>query len=80
MHTVFLHFSAARTLETLIRLSTAHARVCLRNEIIEKDVEAAIRILNFALYQVIPKTRTTHISEYHTYCTSKVLRSRAGFP
>ncbi|KAJ3677518.1 hypothetical protein LUZ60_003242 [Juncus effusus] len=40
----------ARTLETIIRLSTAHAKMKLRNEVLKSDVEAALEILNFAIY------------------------------
>ncbi|KAH0459614.1 hypothetical protein IEQ34_012428 [Dendrobium chrysotoxum] len=40
----------ARTLETIIRLSTAHAKLKLRNEVLKGDVEAALMVLNFAIY------------------------------
>ncbi|KAM0947007.1 putative DNA helicase [Dioscorea sansibarensis] len=40
----------ARTLETIIRLSTAHAKMKLRNEVLKVDVEAALQVLNFAIY------------------------------
>ncbi|KAJ1702395.1 hypothetical protein LUZ63_002174 [Rhynchospora breviuscula] len=40
----------ARTLETMIRLSTAHAKMKLRKEVLKSDVEAALQILNFAIY------------------------------
>ncbi|ERN03397.1 hypothetical protein AMTRI_Chr02g261900 [Amborella trichopoda] len=40
----------ARTLETIIRLSTAHAKLKLRNEVLQVDVEAALKVLNFAIY------------------------------
>ncbi|CAL9039492.1 DNA replication licensing factor MCM3 [Musa acuminata AAA Group] len=40
----------ARTLETMIRLSTAHAKLKLRNEVLKTDVEAALQVLNFAIY------------------------------
>ncbi|XP_078162646.1 minichromosome maintenance (MCM2/3/5) family protein isoform X2 [Carex rostrata] len=40
----------ARTLETIIRLSTAHAKMKLRKEVLKSDVEAALQILNFAIY------------------------------
>ncbi|XP_072973040.1 DNA replication licensing factor MCM3 [Typha angustifolia] len=40
----------ARTLETIIRLSTAHAKMRLRNEVLKADVEAALQVLNFAIY------------------------------
>ncbi|KAJ3168779.1 MCM DNA helicase complex subunit [Irineochytrium annulatum] len=41
----------ARTLETLIRLSSAHAKSRLSSRVEEDDVEVAAEILGFALYQ-----------------------------
>ncbi|XP_047315273.1 DNA replication licensing factor MCM3 homolog 2 [Impatiens glandulifera] len=40
----------ARTLETIIRLSTAHAKLKLSRQVLKSDVEAALKILNFAIY------------------------------
>ncbi|KAH9292631.1 hypothetical protein KI387_042176, partial [Taxus chinensis] len=40
----------ARTLETIIRLSTAHAKMKLRNQVLKSDVESALKVLNFAIY------------------------------
>ncbi|XP_075523240.1 DNA replication licensing factor MCM3 homolog 2 [Primulina tabacum] len=40
----------ARTLETIIRLSTAHAKLKLRRQVLKFDVEAALQVLNFAIY------------------------------
>ncbi|KAM3404739.1 hypothetical protein ACQJBY_007690 [Aegilops geniculata] len=40
----------ARTLETIIRLSTAHAKMKLRHEVLKIDVEAALQVLNFAIF------------------------------
>ncbi|KAL3002935.1 hypothetical protein AAZX31_08G081800 [Glycine max] len=40
----------ARTLETIIRLSTAHAKLKLSREVSKSDVEAALKVLNFAIY------------------------------
>ncbi|XP_068666025.1 DNA replication licensing factor MCM3 isoform X1 [Aristolochia californica] len=40
----------ARTLETIIRLSTAHAKLKLSNKVSKTDVEAALKVLNFAIY------------------------------
>ncbi|CAI9087943.1 OLC1v1022151C1 [Oldenlandia corymbosa var. corymbosa] len=40
----------ARTLETIIRLSTAHAKLKLRRQVVKSDVDAALQILNFAIY------------------------------
>ncbi|GAA0185428.1 DNA metabolism protein [Lithospermum erythrorhizon] len=40
----------ARTLETIIRLSTAYAKLKLRRQVLKSDVEAALQVLNFAIY------------------------------
>nr|DAD37486.1 TPA_asm: hypothetical protein HUJ06_008127 [Nelumbo nucifera] len=40
----------ARTLETIIRLSTAHAKMKLSKKVTKIDVEAALKVLNFAIY------------------------------
>ncbi|KAF5194125.1 Dna replication licensing factor mcm3 [Thalictrum thalictroides] len=40
----------ARTLETIIRLSTAHAKLKLSKKVTKVDVEAALKVLNFAIY------------------------------
>lgn len=40
----------ARTLETVIRLSTAHAKLKLSRKVSKSDVEAALKVLNFAIY------------------------------
>jgi DNA replication licensing factor MCM3 len=45
----------ARTLETLIRLSTAHAKARLSPKIQEKDALAAEEILQFALFKEVLK-------------------------
>ncbi|TPX38673.1 hypothetical protein SeMB42_g06603 [Synchytrium endobioticum] len=47
-----------RTLETLIRLSTAHAKARLSNKVEEVDAEAAKELLQYALFkEVIEKKR-----------------------
>eukprot|EP00271_Cylindrocystis_brebissonii_P011699 TRINITY_DN29612_c0_g1_i1.p1 TRINITY_DN29612_c0_g1~~TRINITY_DN29612_c0_g1_i1.p1 ORF type:complete len:500 (+),score=137.57 TRINITY_DN29612_c0_g1_i1:42-1502(+) len=40
----------ARSLETIIRLSSAHAKLKLHKEIIEEDVDAALELMEFAIY------------------------------
>ncbi|KAF6156122.1 hypothetical protein GIB67_024092 [Kingdonia uniflora] len=40
----------ARTLETMIRLSTAHAKLKLSKKVSKSDVDAALNVLNFAIY------------------------------
>ncbi|CAB4276419.1 unnamed protein product [Prunus armeniaca] len=40
----------ARTLETIIRLSTAHAKLKLSRKVSKSDVDAALQVLNFAIY------------------------------
>ncbi|KAL1957457.1 hypothetical protein VTO42DRAFT_6025 [Malbranchea cinnamomea] len=45
--------TTARTLETLIRLSTAHAKARLSNRVEEKDARAAESILRFALFKEV---------------------------
>ena len=43
----------ARTLETLIRLATAHAKARLSNRVEERDAQAAEAILRFALFKEV---------------------------
>jgi len=43
----------ARTLETLIRLATAHAKARLSNRVEQKDAEQAEQILRFALFKEV---------------------------
>lgn len=45
----------ARTLETLIRLSTAHAKARLSHKVEQKDAQAAEEILRFALFKEVLK-------------------------
>ncbi|VVB08139.1 unnamed protein product [Arabis nemorensis] len=40
----------ARTLETIIRLATAHAKLKLSREVTKVDAEAALKLMNFAIY------------------------------
>ncbi|KAI8149313.1 MCM2/3/5 family-domain-containing protein [Fennellomyces sp. T-0311] len=59
----------ARTLETLIRLSTAHAKARLSNKVEDKDAKAAAEVLRVAMFkEVVRKTnakrrKTANISE-----------------
>jgi DNA replicative helicase MCM subunit Mcm2 (Cdc46/Mcm family) len=39
-----------RTLETMIRLATAHARCNLRTEVKVQDAEVALDLMQYALY------------------------------
>lgn len=47
----------ARTLETLIRLSTAHAKARLSKRVEQKDAEIAEQILRFALFKEVVESR-----------------------
>ncbi|KAK4051199.1 MCM DNA helicase complex subunit [Microbotryomycetes sp. JL201] len=48
----------ARTLETLIRLSTAHAKARLSQLVEERDAQAAEEILRFALFKEVVKPQS----------------------
>ena len=47
----------ARTLETLIRLATAHAKARLSTKVQERDTEQAEAIVKFALFREVPKRK-----------------------
>ncbi|EPY49997.1 MCM complex subunit Mcm3 [Schizosaccharomyces cryophilus OY26] len=48
----------ARTLETLIRLSTAHAKARLSNAVEVRDAKAAEKILRYALFREVVKPKS----------------------
>ncbi|KAF9896323.1 MCM DNA helicase complex subunit, partial [Lobosporangium transversale] len=50
--------ATARTLETLIRIATAHAKARLSNFVQDKDAVAAIDILRFSLFKEAPKKKS----------------------
>eukprot|EP01104_Vermistella_antarctica_P014777 TRINITY_DN4707_c0_g2_i1.p1 TRINITY_DN4707_c0_g2~~TRINITY_DN4707_c0_g2_i1.p1 ORF type:complete len:797 (-),score=241.98 TRINITY_DN4707_c0_g2_i1:285-2675(-) len=51
-----------RTLETMIRLSAAHARIRLSNRIVKEDVTAALQLMKYALYhEADPNERESNI-------------------
>lgn len=60
----------ARTLETLIRLSTAHAKSRLSNRVEERDAKAAESILRFALFKEVvederrKRRKTTNVPDF----------------
>lgn len=45
----------ARTLETLIRLATAHAKARLSSKVEEADAKQAEEVMRFALFKEVPK-------------------------
>ncbi|KAM4064771.1 MCM2/3/5 family protein [Hirsutella rhossiliensis] len=59
-----------RTLETIIRLATAHAKARLCNRVEEQDAVAAESILRFALFKEVyedksrKKRRRTHVTDF----------------
>lgn len=49
----------ARTLETLIRLSAAHAKARLSTTVEDKDAKAAAEVLRFAMFQEVVRVKKT---------------------
>lgn len=61
----------ARMLETLIRLSTAHAKMRLSQKVERSDCEEALRLVEFALFndaEVIKKPRKKPVEEKEVVC------------
>ena len=49
----------ARSLETLIRLATAHAKLRLKTQVRKSDARIAVQLLEFCLYKTVqPKKKT----------------------
>jgi DNA replication licensing factor MCM3 len=60
----------ARTLETLIRLATAHAKARLSQTVEEKDAHVAHDILTFAIYKETVTDKTTKRRRLNTAADS----------
>ena len=61
----------ARMLETLIRLSTAHAKMRLSQKVEKVDCEDALRLVEFALFndaEVIKKPKKKPVEERELVC------------
>ncbi|KAJ5085901.1 hypothetical protein N7532_010672 [Penicillium argentinense] len=56
-----------RTLETLIRLSTAHAKARLSNRVDEKDAKHAEAILRFAMFKEVQEDKRTKRRKVTTF-------------
>ncbi|CEJ00899.1 Putative Minichromosome maintenance protein 3 [Rhizopus microsporus] len=58
----YIYYTApitARTLETLIRLSTAHAKARLSETVDDRDAKAAAEVLRYAMFQEVIKPKKT---------------------
>ncbi|KAI9089826.1 MCM2/3/5 family-domain-containing protein [Phlyctochytrium arcticum] len=74
-----------RTLETLIRLSTAHAKARLSQQVEREDAELAVEILKFALYKEVkskkrnkkPRVQAEESDESSDESDSEILPARS---
>jgi DNA replication licensing factor MCM3 len=68
----------ARTLETLIRLATAHAKARLSSTVDEKDADEAEKILKFALFKEMPEKEDSRNKRRRTGNTTVVSSDSSG--
>ncbi|KAL6065504.1 MCM DNA helicase complex subunit [Balamuthia mandrillaris] len=69
----------ARTLETLIRLSVAHAKCRLSSVVTEEDAAVAVELVNFALYhEAIPRGKKKHTAAKTSRSAPSPSRSATG--
>ena len=65
----------ARTLETIIRLSTAAAKARLSNSVDDCDVEVAMELMNFVLFHEIGSDSTTPVASEPQSLKNKLARA-----